>query len=345
MAPDDVRNALVDQAIPLATDVPSGTTDRSVYIGPHQAFEDLDHDGIYDAGTDLLIPNQALRDGQYTPNGSRSLVIPAAVGPIATADQIEFRTAGNLTIRTPLSAGSGVRLLADGHLSLSDVALTSDTDQVLLEADSGIDATAATFTAGKEVFIRGQGRMHFPEATLRSTGERIEFDLAGTASTLTLSSATLTAQRDVIITSDADVTLAGASIEAAEERASVHTAGSAIMSHATVDAMKKVILSVGGDITAEGTALTSHNEVIRLISTNATGQVGLQHAALTTPKAIEVEGGGTSGLLSVGGAAFSDNDDTVLITPRCLPVDGVPASGHVANHCDAEDGGEDGDGN
>ena len=101
-------------------------------------------------------------------------------------------------------------------------------------------------------------------------------------------------------------------------------------------------MNTGADIAAEGAALSSHNEVIRLIRTNAAAQVALQRATLTTPKAIEVETAGTSGLLSVNGAAFSDADDTVLVTPRCLPVDGGPASGRVADACDAEDGAEDG---
>jgi hypothetical protein len=342
MTPSEIQSALLETAVPIVSGVPDHTTNKSVFVGSPQAFEDTNHNGVYEAGVDRPIAKAELQDGLYTTSGDNSLVIPAAVGPIAPQNQIELRTNGNLTVSTSLESASSIRLLVGGHINVSDVSLTSSDDQVLLEAGDGINADAARLTARKEVFIRGEGRMHFPESILRSTGERIEFDLAGTASPLTLSSATLTAQRDVIIASDADVTIAGAAVEAAEERASIHTMGTAVLSHATMDAMKKIIVNTGADIAAEGAALSSHNEVIRLISTNAAAQVALQRATLTTPKAIEVETAGTSGLLSVSGAAFSDDDDTVLVTPRCLPVDGVTASGRVADACDAEDGAEGG---
>jgi len=333
MTPGEVSATLNEQSVPLVTDVPNHTTNKSVFVGTRQAFEDANHNGVYDADEDVLVDPSDLRDGQYTTNGNNSLVIPAAVGPIVTQNQVELRTNGNLIIRTALEGASSVQLLAGGYVDIADVSLSATNDQVLIEAGTGVNADAATLNAQKEVFIRGEGRMYFPEAALRSKAERIEFDLAGSSSVLTLDDATLLARKDVIINSEADVSLMRATVQATEERASIRTTAQVVLSHATVDTGKEIVVNAGSDIAAEHAALTSANEVVHLLSTSGAAYIALQHAALTTPKEIEVETSGTNGRLSVEGASFRDNDDRVRVTPSCLPVDGSPASGQVADAC------------
>jgi multidrug efflux pump subunit AcrA (membrane-fusion protein) len=106
-----------------------------------------------------------------------------------------------------------------------------------------------------------------------------------------------------------------------------------VLSHATVDAYRGISVNVGADIAAEHATLATEQEVVRLTSTSTAAQFALQYATVTAPRAIRVRAEGASGRLMVDEGIFEDSDGIVSVEPRCLPVEGTPATGQMADAC------------
>lgn len=292
---------------------------------PGQAFRDFDNDGVYDEGTDELIPDSDIQDGTYDA-GSERLVIPESVGDIS-ASSIDF-TGNGMTLRTNveatngeaqidgggrdivatdvgISSTSGTSLSATDDITVTESTVEATNGDVSLEStQGGVNADTAQITATSAIDVTAESDVSMAEATVEASNGGVTVESTG--GTLNAENANITSNNDdVSLTSSGDLTLTGANVDA-------------VNSGMTIEA-------TGGDVVADDAALSTENGDLEIISD---GDANVEQSSLTASNAnINAELGGGNSTLYVDGATIEDNNDTLNYSPNGANIDGTPASG------------------
>ncbi|NBB75478.1 MAG: S8 family serine peptidase [Bacteroidetes bacterium] len=172
LSPDALRSALLAESDAAVQNAPSGTTGQTPFVGTRHAFEDVNNNGVYDAGYDIAVTDADILDGQYKADGDNGLVIPAGLGPITTSGDLKFESKGDLVVEVDLSAKKIELRSHEGELKLPNINATTTSEEIKLEARWEIDASGAALTAPEDfVDISGDDDLYLRGAELTAQKE------------------------------------------------------------------------------------------------------------------------------------------------------------------------------
>ncbi|MDX1744679.1 MAG: hemagglutinin repeat-containing protein [Halobacteriales archaeon] len=296
--------------------------------GPGQAFEDVNQNGQFDQGTDVLIPTSDLTDGKYDAKDN-ALVIPSGVGSL-TAQKFDFKAEG-VTIGVDLTAtGGDIKIDSkDGDIDTSGVSLSATT-KVELKTKESVDISDASISANREVKVDADEAITATNAVLEAN-EKIELK---SKDDVDLTGADVSANREVKVDADGLVTISGAQVDANEKvevktksavsgagatlsagrEVKIDADGSVTLTNAQVDANEKVEIKTKDNVDASGATITSGRE----LKIDADGTVSLASASLEANDKLEIKAegavSGSGATLDAGREVKVDGDGSVAFS-------------------------------
>lgn len=313
--------------VTTATDVagnPSANHTVTVVLSPNgpqadpgHAFEDIDNDGRYTEGLDILIPDADVRDGRYeVANQAHGLVLPPGLGDIGiSAGGIDFESGqhGHLVIQVNLTASSGLELEGGTDLQVKGVRLESTSDKVLLESKGKVTASALWARAPRDVIVDAKGHVDLNRSTLNSTAQKVDVKVTGPTGDVWLEDADVRAWSTVDLDAKGDLnadraklTSVAGSIDLDADRGS---SGDVSLRSATLTAKGEIDIDAKGHIRATGATLHSSDDNLDLHVSGSAGDIDLTGSTLYALQEVQVTSKGSIFANSTSITSFQDKLD------------------------------------
>ncbi|MGQ0536106.1 MAG: hypothetical protein ACT4PT_08540, partial [Methanobacteriota archaeon] len=209
-----------------------------------------------------------------------------------------------------LAAHKKVELDAGTDMTLDDAVLTSTTEHVDLDTDTGsIYANRSEIRAYKTIEVTAYRDVSLDDANGTAETERltVKWESGGASGTTTLRRATLTAYKEVEVKAKGGINATSANVTSTTDDIDLD--------------------ADGGSLDLSNARLTSYRDV----DVDAEGDVDVRSATLrSTVAKVELDAGAASRSLFVAGATFDDHpNDKAKAAPKGVAIVGTPASGTI----------------